>query len=126
MVDDHLAFEEPAEVQRLLALDDPALHRTPAHLVVQLHGKQSGGALLIGGGVQPQPEVDDVLLLAGWRLLVAVEQDVAVPAEELAVQLGSLLDTLEVLDSPDLQTLLRRNYVVLAKSIMLILFEYLF
>ena len=102
-------------MQRLLSLNDSTLHWTSAHLIVEILSKQCRCALLIGGRVQTEPKVDDVLLLARRSLLVAIEKDVAVAAVELTIELGSLLNALEVLDAPDLQTLLRRSDVVLHK-----------
>lgn len=76
------------------------LNCSPSQLIVQFHSLQSGGSLLIGGGLETLPVVDHVVVLPCH--LVGVLNDVAVASKELPHVLGMDGLQIKVLHSPDL------------------------
>mmetsp|Transcript_31582 Transcript_31582/g.69162 ORF Transcript_31582/g.69162 Transcript_31582/m.69162 type:complete len:242 (-) Transcript_31582:762-1487(-) len=77
---------------RLLALNDPNLHRRIVVLLVQLRREEGGRRLLIRRRLVALPEIDDVLCLLGPWSRVLVENDVGIPAVELTDRVsGNLL-----------------------------------
>mmetsp|Transcript_169403 Transcript_169403/g.411846 ORF Transcript_169403/g.411846 Transcript_169403/m.411846 type:complete len:624 (-) Transcript_169403:50-1921(-) len=99
-VDDHLALEQVAEVARLLALRHADLARLARQLLGEFRGEEGARALLVDGGLATLPEVDDGLLRAAL-VVVLVQDNVAVAAEELAVQLLLERSASKVHDLPD-------------------------
>lgn len=101
-VDDELALEEGEEVVGLLVLDDADDRGLSTELIINTLGEEGRCAKLVLGRVQTLPVVDNVELLAN-RVLVGVEDDVAIALEELAQELlVSDLDLFKVLDAPGL------------------------
>ena len=99
-VDNHVALEDGVEVFRFFVLHHSDLHGGSTILVVKGNSVKSSCSLLVLGGLLTQPEVNDVILFAIDK--VGVEDDIAVAAKELAIQLLLHWLHLKVFDSPNL------------------------
>lgn len=104
----HTALQDPDSTEflevvqeelALVTLDFPVLDGKIPEEGVQLHSLVSRRPSLVCGRLRPEPEVDIVEKTVGILLLVGVEEDVAVPGEELLQRLETRLD-LELFDPP--------------------------
>eukprot|EP00041_Stephanoeca_diplocostata_P024945 m.642329 g.642329 ORF g.642329 m.642329 type:complete len:431 (+) comp22639_c0_seq1:249-1541(+) len=85
-VNDHPSFENEIEVRGLLVLHDAHLHGIAPHFIVQLRRQDRRVGLLVLRRLEALPEVDERCFLA-TMVLVLVEHDVRVAAEELSKHL---------------------------------------